>query len=75
MKTKLISILAAGSLAAFLSTSAQAASLYCSKSEATEGITASNMYFNGVAANDCYGIVGGNLEEKAVAPYANNNSL
>lgn len=34
---------------------------YCSAGMATEGISASNMTFNGISANDCYGVVSGNF--------------
>ncbi len=34
---------------------------YCFTSMATEGISVGNTKFNGVSANDCYGVVGGNI--------------
>lgn len=34
---------------------------YCSAGAATEGISAGNMTFNSIAANDCYGMVAGNI--------------
>lgn len=34
---------------------------YCSGNMATEGIAAGNMTFNSVSANDCYGVVSGNI--------------
>ncbi|MGD9872355.1 MAG: PEP-CTERM sorting domain-containing protein [Thauera sp.] len=75
MKTKLLSLLVAGLTSGLLATSAQAASLYCADGDQTESISAADMGFNSVAADDCYGVVAGNLNEKEVAPYANDNSL
>lgn len=40
--------------------SAQAAG-YCNLGTATEGISTSNMTFNTIAASDCYGVAGGNI--------------
>jgi hypothetical protein len=34
---------------------------YCSGGTATEGISAGNMTFNSISANDCYGVVAGNI--------------
>lgn len=75
MKTKLLSLLVAGLTSGLLATSAQAASLYCAGGEPTESISAADMKFNSVAADDCYGVVAGNLNEEDVATYANDNSL
>ena len=37
------------------------ASLYCDGGQPTEGITESNMTYDGAAASDCYGVVTGNI--------------
>jgi hypothetical protein len=34
---------------------------YCSGGTATEGISAGNMTFNSISADDCYGVVNGNI--------------
>lgn len=34
---------------------------YCSAGLASEGISAGNMTFNSIGANDCYGVAGGNI--------------
>lgn len=34
---------------------------YCSAGAATEGISAGNVTFNSISANDCYGVVSGNI--------------
>lgn len=77
MNTKLLSILVAGLGFSLIASTAQAAPTpapapgYCNLGQATENIAPANMTFNRVPANDCYGIVDGNLAENAVAPYAN----
>lgn len=71
MKTKLLSLLVAGTASLLVVAPAQAANVYCSNGTATEGIQASNMTFNGLAANDCYGTVEGNLNPTQLTTFAN----
>jgi hypothetical protein len=65
MKTTLrVAIVAAGLLAGF---SASAATSYCSAAGGnTDGLSTSNMTYNGNNANDCYGVVSGNDTTTAV---------
>lgn len=75
MKNKLLSTLIAGFGSALISTSALAAAGYCSTDLATGSIDESNMTFNDVAANDCYGVVDNIPGEGRIAPFANDNNL
>lgn len=75
MKTKLVSLFAAGAASVFLAAPVQAAPGFCSAGLATEGIAVSNMTFNTVAANDCYGMVAGNLTPGQAVTYANGVPL
>lgn len=61
MKSKLLALLlsAAGSL---LVTPAYAG--FCSLGQQTEGISESNMTYNGADANGCYGVVTGNVNDQ-----------
>ena len=61
--------LLAGGLA--LATPAWAAG-YCSAGMATEGIATGNMTFEGAMANDCYGMVAGNINKKDGATLLNS---
>lgn len=47
-----------------LAASAQAAG-YCSNGTATEGISAGDMSFNSQVADDCYGVVSGNITQNS----------
>ena len=72
MNTKFLTVSIVAAASAFMvAAPAQAANLYCSTGNATEGILASHMSFNGVNANDCYGVVAGNLNPTAVTTFAN----
>lgn len=61
---KLYRVLAAGVLGLGLATPAGAAG-YCSAGAATEGIAAGNLTFEGAAADDCYGVVAGNISKNS----------
>lgn len=62
MKTKLLALLlsAAGTLLALPAH----AVLFCSDGNQTEGISESNMTYDGANANDCYGVVSGNVNDQ-----------
>lgn len=57
-RTLLNALLVSGALG--IASQAHAAG-YCSGGTATEGISAGNMTFNSVSADDCYGVVAGNI--------------
>jgi len=44
---------------------------YCSTGMASEGIAAGNVSFEGASANDCYGVVGGNINGNTGAAILN----
>jgi hypothetical protein len=68
-------MLGAGLLAGGLALAAPAwADGTCSSGMATEGIATDNMTFEGAIANDCYGMVAGNINKKDGAAFLNGLS-
>lgn len=45
---------------------------YCGAAAATGGVSIDDVSFNGLQANDCYGMVKGNLSYNALMDFANN---
>lgn len=72
MKTPLIRLLAVSAFAA-IALPAQAAGL-CSTGQATEGISVTDVTYEGANASDCYGVVAGNLNPSQAESFVNDTS-